>query len=101
MSNAYMIGNQAIAQRCLTAKNEWHAKASMIFASALKMFIPILILFLGLMAIVVHPGLEDGDKALPMMIKTILPLGLVGLMFSAFFAGLMSSVDSLLLFYKT
>lgn len=96
MSNAYMIGNQAIVQRCLTAKNEWHAKASMIFASALKMFIPILVLFPGLMAIVVHPGLLDGDQALPLMIKSILPPGLVGLMFAAFFAGLMSSVDSLL-----
>lgn len=96
MANAYMIGNQSIVQRCLTAKNEWHAKASMVFGSALKMFIPILVLFPGLMAVVVHPGLLDGDQALPMMIKSILPPGLVGLMFAAFFAGLMSSVDSLL-----
>ncbi|MAU72299.1 MAG: sodium transporter [Pseudozobellia sp.] len=96
MANAYMIGNQSIVQRCLTAKNEWHAKASMIFGSALKMFIPILVLFPGLMAVVVHPDLADGDQALPMMIKSILPPGLVGLMFAAFFAGLMSSVDSLL-----
>ncbi|MCK4992989.1 MAG: sodium/solute symporter, partial [Bacteroidales bacterium] len=96
MANAYMIGNQTIVQRCLTAKNEWHAKASMIFASGLKMLVPILVLFPGLMAIILHPGLEDGDQALPMMIKSILPPGLIGLMFSAFFAGLMSSVDSLL-----
>ena len=96
MANAYMIGNQSIVQRCLTAKNEWHAKASMIFGSALKMFIPILVLFPGLMAVVVHPELSDGDQALPMMIKSILPPGLIGLMFAAFFAGLMSSVDSLL-----
>jgi SSS family solute:Na+ symporter len=96
MANAYMIGNQSIVQRCLTAKNEWHAKASMIFASGLKMLIPILVLFPGLMAIIILPGLEDGDTALPMMIKEILPPGLIGLIFSAFFAGLMSSVDSLL-----
>ncbi len=96
MANAYMIGNQAIVQRCLTAKNEWHAKASMIFASGLKMLIPILVLFPGLVAIILHPDLEDGDQALPMMIKTMLPPGLIGLMFSAFFAGLMSSVDSML-----
>ncbi len=96
MANAYMIGNQSIVQRCLTAKNEWHAKASMIFASSLKMLIPVLVLFPGLMAIILHPGLEDGDQALPMMIKNVLPPGLIGLMFSAFFAGLMSSVDSLL-----
>jgi len=96
MSNAYMIGNQSIIQRTLTAKNEWHAKASMIFASALKMFIPILVLFPGLIAVALIPGLEDGDQALPAMIKEILPPGLIGLMFAAFFAALMSSVDSLL-----
>ena len=96
MSNAYMIGNQSIVQRCLTAKNEWHAKASMILASALKMFIPILVLFPGLIAVAVIPNLEDGDQALPAMIKEILPPGLIGLMFAAFFAALMSSVDSLL-----
>ncbi|MCD6202552.1 MAG: sodium/solute symporter [Bacteroidales bacterium] len=96
MANAYMIGNQTIVQRCLTAKNEWHAKASMIFGASLKMLIPVLVMFPGLMAIILHPGLTDGDKALPLMIKNILPPGLVGLMFSAFFAGMMSSVDSLL-----
>ncbi len=96
MANAYMIGNQAIVQRCLTAKNEWHAKASMVFAGFLKMFIPVLVLFPGLVAIVIIPDLEDGDQALPMMIKKILPPGLIGLMFAAFFAGLMSSIDSML-----
>ncbi len=96
MANAYMIGNQAVVQRCLTAKNEWHAKASMIFAAFLKMLIPVLVLFPGLVAIVLLPGLEDGDQALPLMIKKLLPPGLIGLMFSAFFAGLMSSIDSML-----
>jgi solute:Na+ symporter, SSS family len=96
MANAYMIGNQAIVQRCLAAKNVWHAKASMILAAGFKMLIPVLVLFPGMMAIILHPNLEDGDQALPMMIKSILPPGLTGLMFSAFFAGLMSSVDSIL-----
>jgi SSS family solute:Na+ symporter len=96
MANAYMIGNQAIVQRCLTAKNEWHAKASMLFGAFLKMFIPVLVLFPGLVAIVLIPGLEDGDHALPQLIKKLLPPGLIGLMFSAFFAGLMSSIDSML-----
>ena len=96
MANAYMIGNQAVVQRCLTAKNEWHAKASMIMGAFLKMFIPVIVLFPGLIAIVIIPGLEDGDQALPQMIKKLLPPGLIGLMFSAFFAGLMSSIDSML-----
>jgi len=88
--------NQAIVQRCFSAKNEWHAKASMIFAAFLKMLIPILVLFPGLIAIVLHPQLEDGDEALPTLIRTLLPPGLGGLMFAAFLAGLMSSIDSVL-----
>ncbi len=96
MANAYMIGNQKIVQRCLAAKNEWHAKASMVWGAFLKMFIPILVLVPGLIAIVTHPGLEDGDEAMPTLIKALLPPGLRGLLLAAFLAGLMSSIDSML-----
>jgi len=98
MANAYMIGNQAIVQRCLGAKSEWDAKASMIWGAFLKMFIPVLVLFPGLIAIVLHPGLEDGDTAFPLLVKELLPggWGVVGLMFAALLAGLMSSIDSML-----
>ena len=96
MANAYMIGNQAIIQRCFAAKSVWHAKASMITGAFFKMLIPVLVLFPGLIAIVTHPGLEDGDQALPMLIQSLLPPGLTGLLFAAFLAGLMSSVDSIL-----
>jgi SSS family solute:Na+ symporter len=96
MANAYMIGNQAVVQRCLAAKNEWHAKASMIWGAFLKMFIPIMVLFPGLIASVVHPGLEDGDRAFPTLIGSLMPPGLGGLLFAALLAGLMSSIDSML-----
>jgi len=96
MANAYMIGNQAVVQRCLAAKNEWHAKASMIWGAFLKMFIPVMVLFPGLIATVMHPGLEEGDQAFPMLIGTLLPIGLRGLLFAALLAGLMSSIDSVL-----
>ncbi len=95
MANAYMIGNQAVVQRCLAAKSVWHAKASMILGAFLKMFIPVMVLFPGLIALVVHPGLEDGDMAFPKLIVTLLPPGLGGLMFAALLAGLMSSIDSM------
>lgn len=96
MANAYMIGNQKIVQRCLAAKNEWHAKASMVFGAFLKMFIPVLVLFPGLIAIVMYPDLENGDEAMPTLIRHLLPPGLRGLMLAAFLAGLMSSIDSML-----
>ncbi len=59
------------------------------------MFIPIMVLFPGLMALVIDPGLEDGDLAFPKLIATLLPPGLGGLMFAALLAGLMSSIDSM------
>jgi SSS family solute:Na+ symporter len=96
MANAYMIGNQTIIQRCFAARSVWHAKASMIFAALLKMAIPVLILFPGLMAVVLVPGLEDGDKAVPALMRKLLPPGLRGLLFVAFLAGLMSTIDSVL-----
>ncbi len=96
MANAYMIGNQAIIQRCFAAKSVWHAKASMIAGAFFKMFIPVLVLFPGLIAIVMLPGLEKSDDALPTLIHTLLPPGLRGLLFAAFLAGLMSSVDSII-----
>jgi len=96
MANAYMIGNQKIVQRCLAAKNEWHAKASMVWGAFLKMFIPVLVLVPGLIAIAVRSDLEDGDQAMPMLIRLLLPPGLRGLLLAAFLAGLMSSIDSML-----
>ncbi|MCU0915484.1 MAG: sodium/solute symporter [Planctomycetes bacterium] len=96
MANAYMIGNQAIAQRCLAARSVWDAKASMITGAFFKMFIPVLILFPGLIAVAAHPGLEDGDQAMPTLIRSLLPPGLSGLLFAAFLASLMSNVSSIL-----
>lgn len=96
MANAYWIGNQSIVQRCLAAKSEWHAKASLIMGAVLKMFIPVLIIFPGIIAIVTNPGLENGDQAVPLLIKNFIPPGLLGLLFAAFFAALMSTLDSTL-----
>jgi len=96
MSNAYMIGNQAIVQRCLATKSVWHAKASMLTGAFFKMFIPMLVMFPGLIAIAMYPGLKDGDQAFPKLVKELMPPGLCGLLFAGFLAGLMSTIDSLL-----
>lgn len=94
MATAYMAGNQAVVQRTFGARSEWDAKAGMLFGGFLKAFIPILVLMPGIAALVLVPELENGDDAVPTMIKNLLPPGLRGLMFAALFAALMSSVDS-------
>lgn len=96
MATAYMSGNQAIVQRTLGARSEWDAKGGMLFAGFLKSFIPLLVAIPGLCAVVLLPDLEKGDDAVPYLMRALLPPGLRGLMFSAMFAGLMSSMDSAL-----
>ncbi|MEA2062686.1 MAG: sodium/solute symporter, partial [Gemmatimonadota bacterium] len=96
LSPAYCIGNQAIVQRALGARTEHEAKKSMLWGAFLKLFIPVLLVGPGLAGIVLHPGLNNGDDIYPTLIHDLLPPGLTGLVFAAFLAALMSSVDSYL-----
>ncbi len=97
-SPAWWCCNQAMIQRTLGARSEWDAKAGMLFASFPKMLIPIITVLPGIIALALNPNLTgpDMDKAYPWLIKTLLPTGLAGLVFAAFIAALISSVDSVL-----
>jgi SSS family solute:Na+ symporter len=94
LSTAYFSGNQAVVQRALGARSEWDAKAGVLLAGALKLFIPLLVAIPGLAAVVLLPDLAAADDSVPNLIRLLLPPGLRGLMFAAFIAALMSSVDS-------
>lgn len=96
MSTAYFSGHQGIVQRCFGARTEWDAKAGMLFGGFLKSFIPFMVALPGLAAIVIVPGLEQGDKAVPEMINRLMPAGVRGLTFSALVASFMSSADTYL-----
>jgi SSS family solute:Na+ symporter len=94
LSPAYYIGSQAIVQRSLGARDEWHAKAGVLCGAVLKMFIPVLVVFPGIVAVALFPDVQDGDRIYMIMIKNLLPTGLLGLVVAAFFAALMSTVAS-------
>ena len=96
LAGAYFVGNQAVVQRVLGARSEWDAKAGMLFGGFLKLFIPLFIVLPGLTGLALYPELSNPDDAVPTMIAKLLPPGLRGLMFAAFLAALMSSVDSYL-----
>lgn len=97
LAPAYWLGNQAIIQRTLGAKSEWDAKAGTLWCGFLHALIPILITVPGLIGLALYHGeIENSDMAFPHMIKNLLPPGMTGLVFAAFLAGLMSSVDSAL-----
>lgn len=95
---AYMSGNQVIVQRTLGARTEWDAKGGMLVGGFLKSMIPLMVALPGLCAIVLVPHLpvEQADRAVPEMIRLLLPAGLRGLMFAALFAALMSSISGTL-----
>jgi SSS family solute:Na+ symporter len=98
LSPAWWCCHQAIIQRTLGARSEWDAKAGMLFAAFPKMFIPVLVVLPGLLALSLNPNLvgPDMDRAFPWLISNLLPAGLAGLVFAAFMAALISSVDSTL-----
>lgn len=96
MATAYMSGNQSIVQRAFGARSEWDAKGGMLFAGFLKVFIPIMVAYPGLCAVVLIPDLAKGDYAVPEMMRMFLPVGLRGLMFSAMFAAMMSTMSATL-----
>jgi len=94
LSPAYWCGGQAILQRSLGARSQWDASASMMFAAFAKTLVPLLIVFPGLLALVMHADIEYPDMALPWVVRNVLPPGLSGLMFVAIIAALQSSIDS-------
>jgi SSS family solute:Na+ symporter len=98
MAVAYMSGNQVIVQRTLGARSEWDAKGGMLFGGLLKFFIPLMVALPGLCAIVLVPqlGVENADRAVPEMIRLLMPAGLRGLMFAALFAAMMSHISATL-----
>ncbi|NLN93558.1 MAG: sodium/solute symporter [Candidatus Hydrogenedens sp.] len=95
---AYMSGNQVIVQRTLGARTEWDAKGGMLLGGFLKSMIPLMVALPGLCALILVPHLpmEEADRAVPEMIRLLLPTGLRGLMFAALFAALMSSISGTL-----
>lgn len=94
LSPAYWCGGQAILQRTLGARSQWDASAGMMFAAFAKTFVPLLIVFPGMLALVMKAEIDYPDMALPWVIKNVLPAGLSGLMFVALIAALQSSLDS-------
>jgi SSS family solute:Na+ symporter len=98
---AYWIGNQAIVQRTLGTRTQNEARASYVFCAAIKLVFPVLLVVPGLVGLALlhselgQPGEDwDGNRVLPMLLVRLLPPGVLGLILAAFFAGVMSNLDS-------
>ncbi len=91
----YYATNQYINQRCLAARNEWHAKMGIIIAMMLQIFLPLATTFPGMVYRVINPNLIDADAAYPMVVAAVVPTGLRGLVAAAIVGAIMSTISGL------
>ena len=89
--------NQFITQRTLAAKTLQEGQKGMLFGASLKILIPFIVVFPGIIAFELYGNqIPNQDEAYPFLIQQILPAGLIGIMFAALFGAVMSTLDSLL-----
>jgi SSS family solute:Na+ symporter len=89
--------NQFITQRTLGARSLQDGQRGIVLAAAIKLLIPFIIVFPGIMAAHLYgDAIANPDQAYPVMIREILPAGITGIMFAALFGAVMSTLDSML-----
>lgn len=91
----YFCTNQYINQRCLAARDEWHAKMGIVLCGFLGILLALCVAFPGLIAYAINPDLEDPNLAYPFLITHMLPPALQGLLLAALISAIMSTISSL------
>jgi len=97
--NFYYWGlNQFITQRTLAAKSLREGQYGIIFASCLKLLIPFIIIFPGIMAIQLYKDQLSvtTDAAYPLLIRNLIPIGVRGFIFAAIAGAVISTLASML-----
>ena len=95
MNLSYWGFNQYIIQRALAAKSTREAQKGIVFAAFLKMVMPLIIVLPGVAAVILAPDLSAPDKAYP-TVMNLLPTGILGLVFAALIAAIISSLASMM-----
>jgi len=100
--NFYYWGlNQFITQRALAAKSLRHGQLGIIFAAFLKLTIPFIIIFPGIMAYQLYTSELTAagattDAAYPLIIRNLISPGLRGFIFAAITGAVISTLGSML-----
>jgi len=93
MNFSYWGFNQYIIQRGLAARSIGEAQKGVLFAAFLKLLVPVIVVVPGIAAVMLAPGLARPDEAYPTMMR-LLPSGILGLVFAALIATILSSLAS-------
>ena len=95
MNLSYWGFNQYIIQRALAAGSIEQARKGVVFAAYLKILMPTIVVLPGIVAFALYPTLQAPDQAYPTLMG-ILPTGLLGLVFAALLAAIVSSLASMM-----
>ncbi len=90
----YWCTDQTIVQKVLAAKNIKEGQYGAVFVSALKIIMPLIFIFPGIMCFVLFKDIAHPDNAYMTMVKHLMPHGLLGLSVSALIAALIDTVSS-------
>ncbi|MBD3291159.1 sodium/solute symporter, partial [candidate division KSB1 bacterium] len=95
----YWCTDQYIVQRTLSARNQRQARRGTIFAGYMKLLPVFIFLIPGMIAYALNQKgiivLESSDQAFPVLVNTLLPAGIKGIVVGGLVAALMSSLGSL------
>lgn len=104
ISFGYWTTNFAEVQRSMSAKNLSAARRTPLIAAFPKMFIPLVVVLPGLIALVLAPSIGGAgsayeyNEAIPLLMARLLPNGVLGLavtgLMAAFMAGVAANVSS-------
>jgi solute:Na+ symporter, SSS family len=101
----YTVINQHMIQKVFAAKDEYHARMGMVFASFLKLLLPFIVVVPGLIFFAMRPDFlteafdRQGDaanKTYIIMIRDLVPPLLTGILLAALFGAIQSTVCSVL-----
>jgi len=79
--------------RMFAARNEQVAKRGTLLATVFLLPIAVGTVWIGMTAVLTHPGIENGDSVLSTFVMDAFPVGLKGLMLVGILAALMSTAD--------
>lgn len=92
----FWANNQTLVQRVLSAKSIDEGRKGVMLAGFLTLITLFIIVFPGMIAKKIFPGIEISDMVYPTMVMKLLPTGLLGIMLAALLAALTSTMSAIL-----
>ncbi len=91
----YWASNQVIIQRAIAAKNLEEGQKGVLLTAFMKIVLgPIMLVIPGIIAFHMFGNGLQGDTAYPILVKTVLPMPLIGFFGAVLFGAILSSYNS-------